>query len=104
MQVIRASNSCHGKLGLLKAGNPRRTFPLRSVFSTFPTDRKFEFKLEIKGNRRYELVLVCSCSHDSFLPAILTVEVYPELRYYYFILLGGGATFCRAAISKCSLT
>ncbi|KAL5499426.1 hypothetical protein EMCRGX_G010837, partial [Ephydatia muelleri] len=65
MQVIRASNSCHGKLWLLKAGNPRRTFPLRSVFSTFPTDRKFEFKLEIKG---------------------------------------GGATFCRAAISKCSLT
>ncbi|KAL5493158.1 hypothetical protein EMCRGX_G014296 [Ephydatia muelleri] len=60
MQVIRASNSCHGKLWLLKAGNPRRTFPLRSVFSTFPTDRKFEFKLEIKG---------------------------------------GGATFCRAAIS-----
>ena len=53
MQVIRASNSCHGKLWLLKAGNPRRTFPLRSVFSTFPTDRKFEFKLEIKGNRRY---------------------------------------------------
>eukprot|EP00731_Ephydatia_muelleri_P012315 Em0006g1209a len=52
MQVIRASNSCHGKLWLLKAGNPRRTFPLRSVFSTFPTDRKFEFKLEIKGNRR----------------------------------------------------
>ena len=35
---------------------------------------------------------------------ILTVEVYPELRYYYFILLGGGATFCSAAISKCSLT
>eukprot|EP00731_Ephydatia_muelleri_P009867 Em0005g453a len=52
MQVIRASNTCHGKLWLLKAGNPRRTFPLRSVFSTFPTDRKFEFKLEIKGNRR----------------------------------------------------
>eukprot|EP00731_Ephydatia_muelleri_P004718 Em0002g894a len=49
MQVIRAS---HGKLWLLKAGNPRRTFPLRSVFSTFPTDRKFEFKLEIKANRR----------------------------------------------------
>ncbi|KAL5491125.1 hypothetical protein EMCRGX_G016356 [Ephydatia muelleri] len=49
MQVIMASNSCHGKLWLLKAGNPQRTFPLRSVFSTFPTDRKFEFKLEIKG-------------------------------------------------------
>ena len=35
---------------LLKAGNP---FPLRSAFFTFPTDRKFEFKLEIIGNRRY---------------------------------------------------
>ena len=151
MQVIRASNSCHGKLWLLKAGNPRRTFPLRSVFSTFPTDRKFEFKLEIKGNRRY-------CSHDFFYQRYLllkfilncgihrkktrritleslrdwTVKITRVWFYcsitqwlyrrfkilykiknlirpifflcYYFILLGGGATFCRAAISKCSLT
>ena len=37
----------------VESGNPRRTFRLRSVFSTFPTDRTFEFKLEIKGNRRY---------------------------------------------------
>ena len=29
------------------------SLPLRSVFSMFPTDRKIEFKLGIKGNRRY---------------------------------------------------
>ena len=74
MQVIMASNTCHGKLWLLKVGNPRRTLPLRSVFSTFPTDRKFEFKLEIKANRRYYLVLVCSCSHDFFYQRYLLLK------------------------------
>ena len=74
-----ASNSCHGKLWLLKAGNPRRTFRLRSVFSTFPTDRKFEFNLGIEGTN-YVLV---ATFFFFFLPAILTVEVYRELRYYY---------------------
>ena len=32
------------------------------------------------------------------------VQLYYGIAHYYFILLGGGATFCRAGISKCSLT
>ena len=34
----------YGKLSLVKAGNPRRTSPLWSKFSTLPTGKKFWFK------------------------------------------------------------
>ena len=32
------------------------------------------------------------------------MHTHAHTHAHYFILLGGGATFCRAAISKCSLT
>ncbi|KAL5506092.1 hypothetical protein EMCRGX_G007663 [Ephydatia muelleri] len=71
----------------VESGNPRRTFRLRSVFSTFPTDRTFEFKLEIKGATFCRAAINNYCVHcpikrakktmyssDNFHPSLICIN------------------------------